>query len=102
MWRRCLIPLYVLGRSQHAGLFRSGLRRAVCKGDNDNRSTADDVLASDHPACRDCFVPVQYRETVPAVFYRERRKRERLALSIGMFTRGEVGLGLSLLRLATI
>lgn len=38
------------------------------KATNDNRSTADDVLASDHPACRDCFVPVQYRETVPAVF----------------------------------
>ena len=50
------------------GLFRSGLRRAVCRGDNDNRSTADDVLAGDHPACRDCFVPVQYRETVPTVF----------------------------------
>lgn len=38
----------------------------------------------------------------PLFFYRERRKRERLALSIGMFTRGEVGAGLSLLRLATI
>ncbi|SEF41170.1 cation:proton antiporter family protein [Parabacteroides chinchillae] len=29
----------------------------------------------------------------PIFFYRERRKRERLALSIGMFTRGEVGAG---------
>ncbi|RHJ94972.1 sodium:proton antiporter [Parabacteroides bouchesdurhonensis] len=29
----------------------------------------------------------------PLFFYRERRKRERLALSIGMFTRGEVGAG---------
>ncbi|MDD6210687.1 MAG: sodium:proton antiporter [Bacteroidales bacterium] len=29
----------------------------------------------------------------PVFFYRERRKRERLALSIGMFTRGEVGAG---------
>ena len=27
----------------------------------------------------------------PLFFYRDRRKRERLALSIGMFTRGEVG-----------
>ena len=30
----------------------------------------------------------------PLFFYRERRKRERLALSIGMFTRGEVGAGI--------
>ena len=29
----------------------------------------------------------------PLFFYRDRRKRERLALSIGMFTRGEVGAG---------
>lgn len=29
----------------------------------------------------------------PLFFYRHRRKRERLALSIGMFTRGEVGAG---------
>ena len=29
----------------------------------------------------------------PVFFYRHRRKRERLALSIGMFTRGEVGAG---------
>ena len=25
-------------------------------------------FADDHPACRDCFVSVQYRETVPVVF----------------------------------
>ena len=30
----------------------------------------------------------------PLFFYRDRRKRERLALSIGMFTRGEVGAGI--------
>lgn len=30
----------------------------------------------------------------PLFFYHERRKRERLALSIGMFTRGEVGAGI--------
>ena len=30
---------------------------------------------------------------VPMFFYRDRRKSERLALSIGMFTRGEVGAG---------
>ncbi|MEG1545560.1 MAG: sodium:proton antiporter, partial [Tannerellaceae bacterium] len=30
----------------------------------------------------------------PLFFYRERLKRERLALSIGMFTRGEVGAGI--------
>lgn len=30
----------------------------------------------------------------PLFFYPERRKRERLALSIGMFTRGEVGAGI--------
>ena len=30
----------------------------------------------------------------PLFFYRVRRKRERLALSIGMFTRGEVGAGI--------
>lgn len=30
----------------------------------------------------------------PLFSYRERRKRERLALSIGMFTRGEVGAGI--------
>ncbi len=30
----------------------------------------------------------------PLFFYRYRRKRERLALSIGMFTRGEVGAGI--------
>lgn len=30
----------------------------------------------------------------PLFFYKERRKRERLALSIGMFTRGEVGAGI--------
>lgn len=30
----------------------------------------------------------------PVFFYRDRRKRERLALSIGMFTRGEVGAGI--------
>ena len=29
----------------------------------------------------------------PLFFYRDRMKRERLALSIGMFTRGEVGAG---------
>jgi hypothetical protein len=31
---------------------------------------------------------------VPMFFYRERSMRERLALSIGMFTRGEVGAGI--------
>lgn len=30
----------------------------------------------------------------PLFFYHDRRKRERLALSIGMFTRGEVGAGI--------
>lgn len=30
----------------------------------------------------------------PLFFYRDRLKRERLALSIGMFTRGEVGAGI--------
>lgn len=30
----------------------------------------------------------------PLFFYRDRRKRERLALSVGMFTRGEVGAGI--------
>ena len=30
----------------------------------------------------------------PLFFYRDRMKRERLALSIGMFTRGEVGAGI--------
>jgi len=30
----------------------------------------------------------------PLLFYKERMKRERLALSIGMFTRGEVGAGI--------
>lgn len=30
----------------------------------------------------------------PLFFYHERKKRERLALSIGMFTRGEVGAGI--------
>ena len=34
------------------------------------------------------------RALFPLFFYRERRKRERLALSIGMFTRGEVGAGI--------
>ena len=29
----------------------------------------------------------------PVFFYRDRKKSERLALSIGMFTRGEVGAG---------
>ena len=30
---------------------------------------------------------------VPLLFYRDRRMSERLALSVGMFTRGEVGAG---------
>ena len=30
---------------------------------------------------------------VPVFFYRDRKLNERLALSIGMFTRGEVGAG---------
>lgn len=31
----------------------------------------------------------------PVFFYRDRKLSERLALSIGMFTRGEVGAGVS-------
>ena len=36
----------------------------------------------------------------PLFFYRDRRKRERLALSIGMFTRGEVGAGIIFIALS--
>ena len=37
----------------------------------------------------------------PVFFYRDRKLSERLALSIGMFTRGEVGAGVILLRWVT-
>lgn len=38
----------------------------------------------------------------PVFFYRDRKLSERLALSIGMFTRGEVGAGVILLHWAII
>ncbi|MFA5642738.1 MAG: sodium:proton antiporter, partial [Bacteroidales bacterium] len=37
---------------------------------------------------------------VPVLFYRERLIEERLALSIGMFTRGEVGAGIIFIALS--
>ena len=36
---------------------------------------------------------------VPVFFYRDRKLKERLALSIGMFTRGEVGAGILIIAL---
>ena len=43
--------------------------------------------------CTSCvrIGPFQPRKLVPVFFYRDRQLSERLALSVGMFTRGEVG-----------
>lgn len=50
-------------------------------------------MGRDRIPCGDRLVAVQPGQTFPDVFYRDRKLSERLALSIGMFTRGEVGAG---------
>ena len=52
------------------------------------------MSGNDSIPCRDCFFTVKSRKTLSDVLYRDRKLSERLALSIGMFTRGEVGGGL--------
>ena len=66
-----------------------------CGGIFGDRFAGNDVVGDDSVSCGNCFFVVERGKAyVLCSFYRDRKLSERLALSIGMFTRGEVGAGI--------
>ena len=91
---RDFIFLHVPGGNEYAAFYRSELCGDSCRFLFCNGITGDDVVGNDYVSCGDCLFIVEYGKLCPMFFYRDRKLSERLALSIGMFTRGEVGAGI--------